>query len=126
MSRLVRAIIKRNRQPPPLNRVPTICIDEPSFGGKLNAIIAAYNAARLKQIQANLLTNASKYSAPGESIHLSIEREEEWAVIRVRDTGVGIAADMLQSIFEMFVQSEETLDRSQGGMGLGLTLSVLW
>lgn len=78
--------------------------------------------ARLLQIQENLLTNATKYTQRGGTIHLSLHEEGNEAVFRVRDNGQGVPGHMLESIFELFVQSEDTLDRSHGGMGLGLTL----
>lgn len=78
--------------------------------------------SRLLQVQQNLLTNAAKYTPPGGRIRLSVQPEDGQAVIRVRDNGRGIPSDMLDSIFELFVQSDATLDRSDGGMGLGLTL----
>lgn len=78
--------------------------------------------ARLLQIQENLLTNAAKYTPLNGKIWLSLLQEQGEAVIRVRDSGRGIPPHMLESIFELFVQSENTLDRSDGGMGLGLTL----
>ena len=58
----------------------------------------------------------------GGRISLTVEREGEQAVIRVRDSGVGIAADKLPSIFDMFVQVDTSLERSVGGLGIGLTL----
>jgi two-component system, sensor histidine kinase len=80
------------------------------------------DATRLEQIQVNLLTNASKYSPPGEQIRLRLTREGGDAVLSVRDTGLGIAPEMLDRIFDLFVQSDETIDRSAGGLGVGLTL----
>ncbi len=78
--------------------------------------------ARLEQVVTNLLTNAVKYTDPGGHIWLSAERDGGEAVIRVRDTGIGIAADMLTRVFDLFVQAERRLDRAQGGVGIGLTL----
>ncbi len=80
------------------------------------------DAARLLQIQENLLTNAAKYTPPQGKIELSLGVEAGEAVLRVRDNGKGIPRHMLDAIFDLFVQSDETLDRSDGGMGLGLTL----
>jgi len=77
---------------------------------------------RLLQIMENLLNNAAKYSPPHGRIRISLLQEDGEAVIRVRDNGRGIASDMLNTIFELFVQSDHTLDRSDGGMGLGLSL----
>ncbi|HVV49757.1 MAG TPA: chemotaxis protein CheB [Polyangia bacterium] len=78
--------------------------------------------ARLQQIQANLLSNARKYTPAGGRITFETRREGDTAVIRVKDTGVGVPKEMLDSIFELFVQSRRTLDRSAGGLGVGLTL----
>ena len=80
------------------------------------------DAVRLQQIQANLLTNAIKYSPGGERVRLEMMRQDDHASIRVLDNGDGIEADLLEHIFEMFVQADVTLDHSHGGMGVGLTL----
>ncbi|HEY2740058.1 MAG TPA: ATP-binding protein, partial [Thermoanaerobaculia bacterium] len=77
---------------------------------------------RLEQVAANLLNNAAKFTAPGGQIWLSLTTEEGEAVLCVRDTGAGIPPDLLSSIFEPFVQATRALDRSQGGLGIGLTL----
>jgi CheY-like chemotaxis protein len=77
---------------------------------------------RLAQVFANLLHNAAKYTEPGGRIGLTAEREGDEAVVRVRDTGIGIAPDVLPRIFDPFVQADHALARSQGGMGIGLTL----
>ena len=71
---------------------------------------------------ANLLNNAAKYTEEGGRIWLTVTREGAEAVLRVRDTGVGIPADMLSSVFDLFTQVDRSLDRSQGGLGIGLTL----
>jgi two-component system CheB/CheR fusion protein len=78
--------------------------------------------ARLQQIQVNLLSNAAKYTQRGGDVALAVKREGDEAVIRVRDNGPGIPKDMLDSVFDLFVQSNRTLDRAAGGLGLGLTL----
>ncbi|MDB5886887.1 MAG: domain S-box protein [Polaromonas sp.] len=80
------------------------------------------DAARLEQVLVNLLTNAAKYTLQGGRIWLSIEQERDAVVIKVRDTGIGIAPELLPHIFELFTQAERSLDRSQGGMGIGLCL----
>jgi PAS domain S-box-containing protein len=77
---------------------------------------------RLTQIVLNLLSNASKYTPPGGHITLLLERSDKQAVIRVSDDGMGIAPDLLPRMFDLFVQGERGLDRSEGGLGLGLTL----
>jgi signal transduction histidine kinase/ActR/RegA family two-component response regulator len=77
---------------------------------------------RLAQVFLNLLNNAAKYTPQGGHIWLTVERQNGEAVVRVRDTGVGIAAEMLPRIFELFTQVEGTLERSHGGLGIGLAL----
>jgi PAS domain S-box-containing protein len=78
--------------------------------------------ARLVQSVANVLTNAAKYTDPGGEIRLELRRENEQAVISVSDTGVGIAPELLPRIFDLFVQGDRSLDRSQGGLGIGLSV----
>jgi CheY-like chemotaxis protein len=77
---------------------------------------------RLAQVIANLLNNAAKYSEDGGRITLSAVAEGAALALRVRDTGLGIAPDLLPHVLEMFVQAERSLERSQGGLGVGLTL----
>jgi PAS domain S-box-containing protein len=77
---------------------------------------------RLAQIVGNLLNNACKFTDVGGRISLAVEREGEQVAIRVKDTGVGIAAEHLAGIFEMFTQVESSLERSRSGLGIGLTL----
>jgi CheY-like chemotaxis protein len=77
---------------------------------------------RLAQIVLNLLNNAAKYTPSGGRIWLSGEMEEGRAVIRVRDTGVGISPELKTRIFDLFTQGTRTLDRADGGLGIGLTL----
>jgi len=77
---------------------------------------------RLVQVLANLLNNAAKYTPQGGRISLEVVRDHGWAVIRVTDTGLGIPAEMLPTIFDMFTQVGTSLERSQGGLGIGLTL----
>jgi CheY-like chemotaxis protein/two-component sensor histidine kinase len=80
------------------------------------------DAARLEQVVVNLLTNAAKYTEIGGHIWLSVLVEEHECVLRVRDTGVGISPSLLPKIFDLFTQAERSLDRSQGGLGIGLAL----
>jgi CheY-like chemotaxis protein/anti-sigma regulatory factor (Ser/Thr protein kinase) len=78
--------------------------------------------ARIAQIITNLVVNAVKYTPQNGAIHFSIAREKNMAVIRVRDNGIGIEPHMLKSIFGLFTQVEVSLERAQGGLGLGLKL----
>jgi CheY-like chemotaxis protein/GAF domain-containing protein len=80
------------------------------------------DGTRLSQVIANLLDNAAKYSPKGASVWLDIERQGGELVVRVRDEGMGIRADMLEAIFGLFIQGERTPERAQGGLGIGLTL----
>jgi PAS domain S-box-containing protein len=77
---------------------------------------------RLEQILWNLLDNAAKYTEEGGQIRVSVERQDPDVVIRVRDTGMGIAPEDLPRIFELFAQGDRSLARSEGGLGIGLTL----
>ncbi|MGA8349182.1 MAG: response regulator, partial [Isosphaeraceae bacterium] len=77
---------------------------------------------RLAQIVANLLNNAAKYTDRGGRIALVADREGDEAVVRVRDNGIGLSAEMLPRVFDLFAQADRSLDRSQGGLGIGLTL----
>jgi len=81
------------------------------------------DATRLTQIFSNLLNNAAKYTEPGGHIWLTVELEDKHVVIRVKDNGLGISAEHLPHIFEMFSQVERSLEHSQGGLGIGLTLA---
>lgn len=77
---------------------------------------------RLSQVFTNLLTNAAKYTEPGGRIDLAAWREGAEAVVSVRDSGVGLAPEMLSRVFEMFTQVDASVTRSQGGLGIGLTI----
>jgi PAS domain S-box-containing protein len=80
------------------------------------------DAARLEQVLVNLLTNAAKYTDPNGTIWLSAEQSGAECILRVKDTGVGITPELLPCIFDLFTQAERSLDRSQGGLGIGLAL----
>jgi PAS domain S-box-containing protein len=77
---------------------------------------------RLGQILSNLLNNAAKYTDPGGHIWVTARREGDKAVVSVRDTGIGIAPEMRARIFDLFMQAEPSPDRTQGGLGIGLSL----
>ncbi len=78
--------------------------------------------SRIAQILANLLNNAAKYTEPRGRISLNAAQEGTEVVFRVRDSGIGIRKEMLASVFELFTQADRSLDRSQGGLGIGLTI----
>ena len=77
---------------------------------------------RLEQILINLLTNAARYTEAGGHIRLSARHDGEQIVFKVRDTGVGIPPERLPEMFELFVQGDRTMARSEGGLGIGLTI----
>ena len=77
---------------------------------------------RLAQVVLNLLTNAIKYTQAGGRIEVDVAREGAFAVVRVKDTGIGMSPELMPKVFDLFVQGERSLDRSEGGLGIGLTL----
>jgi CheY-like chemotaxis protein/anti-sigma regulatory factor (Ser/Thr protein kinase) len=81
------------------------------------------DATRLSQVISNLLNNAAKYTDPTGHIWLTVAQEGAEALISVRDTGIGISAEMLPRIFDMFMQADRSIDRSLGGLGVGLTVA---
>ena len=93
-----------------------------TLGVPQDPLLVNADRTRLSQVLINLLNNAAKYTPPGGVLSLSAEREEDEAVIRVCDNGVGIPADTLPKIFDMFMQVDQSLGLSQGGLGIGLAL----
>ena len=86
-------------------------------------LIVDADFVRIAQVIANLLNNAAKYTDPGGHIALSVRAEAGDAVISIRDDGVGIPAELLPRVFDMFAQVDRNLDRAQGGLGIGLALA---
>ena len=86
------------------------------------AVPMVADPTRVEQILGNLLTNAAKYTPSGGLIHLDAELEGDQVVITITDDGVGISSEMLPKIFGLFTQIDSSIDRSQGGLGIGLTL----
>lgn len=95
----------------------TLCVSAPP-----PPVVVNGDATRLAQVILNLLTNAAKYTPEGGLIDLSLSCNEGHAEIRVRDNGIGIPADALSSVFNMFSQLEPALERAKGGLGIGLAL----
>jgi PAS domain S-box-containing protein len=81
------------------------------------------DATRLEQVLGNLLSNAIKYGNPGGRIYVAAEMSQAELIVRVRDTGIGISAELLPRVFDMFVQAEPTGSRAAGGLGIGLSLA---
>ncbi|HET9490746.1 MAG TPA: GAF domain-containing protein [Methylomirabilota bacterium] len=99
------------------SRGHTIRVDLPNTPIRVEA-----DPTRIVQIIGNLLNNAAKYTPPGGSIVLTAGQEAGWVVLSVSDTGVGIPDEMLPRIFDLFAQVDPSLARSEGGLGIGLTL----
>jgi signal transduction histidine kinase/CheY-like chemotaxis protein len=98
-------------------REHVVTVDVPREG------LAVYgDATRLAQVVANLLVNAAKYTEPRGKVSIVAERDGEEAVLRIRDTGIGIPADLLPNVFELFTQDHQAIDRARGGLGLGLAI----
>lgn len=85
-------------------------------------VLVMGDPVRLQQVQANLLSNAAKYTPTGGHVHFALHCDDHHAIIRVIDDGSGIESDMLPRIFDLFVQGNQSIARSSGGLGIGLTL----
>ena len=81
------------------------------------------DATRISQVALNLINNAAKYTPAGGRISISLRSENGQAVLKVRDNGMGISAELLPNIFDLFIQGDRALDRSEGGLGIGLTIA---
>jgi PAS domain S-box-containing protein len=134
VSRITRGKILLRREPSDLstllrNAVETArpLIESGRHGLELQLLperlIVDADPVRLVQVFANLLNNAAKFTEPGGKISVSVARDGASAVVRVRDNGVGISAEMLPRVFDVFVQADEGQTRSQGGLGIGLSLA---
>jgi signal transduction histidine kinase/ActR/RegA family two-component response regulator len=134
ISRITRGIIDVRRGPVDLGTLLRAALDTTrsvieAAGHELvvsiptEPIAVEGDAVRLTQVFANLLTNAAKYTNPGGRIQVSARKVGEQAVVRVRDNGIGISPKHLDSVFEMFMQVDRSSRRSQGGLGIGLTLA---
>ena len=133
VSRITRGKVELRREPIELSKAVSraVAAITPSLDARRHrldvtlpaeAVFLNADPARLEQIFANLLQNAIKYTDPGGRIQLQAQAERDEVTIRVRDNGIGMSADLLANIFELFVQGDRSLDRSQGGLGIGLTL----
>ena len=85
-------------------------------------IVLDVDPLRMEQVLANLLSNAAKYTPPGGTISLSVEKEGSEALVRVRDNGIGIPAEMIERVFDLFAQADRLPDTVHQGLGIGLTL----
>lgn len=120
-SLVVQDLIERaleGAQPMVAERRQTVKVDAPSRPLKIDG-----DVVRLTQVIGNLLTNASKFSPDGARIDVAAAQADGKVQIRVRDEGAGIDAQILPHVFELFVQGDQSLDRAQGGLGIGLTVA---
>ena len=133
VSRITQGRIQLQRRPLALSSVVAQAIEsvEPLLREKrhtvsriadLEPLYVNGDSARLLQCVANLLTNAAKYTDPLGQICIELRGTSEAAIILVSDNGIGIAQELLPSIFDLFVQSARSLDRSEGGLGIGLSV----
>jgi signal transduction histidine kinase/DNA-binding response OmpR family regulator len=133
VARIGQGKIALQTAPVELTSLLTQCIEtqRPALGTRRQTLTQAMpatpvwiqaDAARMQQVISNLLSNANKYTPEGGSVHVAAHVEQGQAVISVRDDGIGIEADLLPRVFDLFEQGTRALDRSQGGLGVGLTL----
>jgi signal transduction histidine kinase/ActR/RegA family two-component response regulator len=99
-------------------RAQRLALLVPNTGLAVNA-----DAARLAQVFQNLLTNAAKYSEPGAALSVRASAEAEHVLVQVSDPGSGIARELIPRVFDLFVQGDRTIDRAEGGLGIGLTIA---
>jgi CheY-like chemotaxis protein len=131
LSRAMSGKILLSRRAVDLSQLVGSCLDTfratgRTAGYRLNADLASCwvdgDPTRLEQVASNLIDNALKYTPAGGTIDIRIATEGPEVVLTVRDSGVGIAPDLLPHVFDVFVQGTISLDRSQGGLGIGLSL----
>jgi signal transduction histidine kinase len=133
VSRITRGLLQLRRETVALDAVLQSAVDSQratidAAGHRLilrmpqPPILLEVDPTRLEQVVANLLDNAAKYTPRGGEIELAAERSGGEVVVRVRDNGIGIPPDLLPRVFDLFVQEHQSLARTQGGLGLGLTL----
>jgi PAS domain S-box-containing protein len=133
VSRIARGKIELSREPVEIARIVTHAAEmaSPLLEARRHRLVLRVprrglvvngDVVRLSQVVQNVLTNAAKYTEPGGHIEVSARLVDGWIELSVSDNGVGIPTEMLPIVFDMFVQNRQTKERSQGGLGLGLTL----
>lgn len=133
VSRIRLGKIRLNAEPLDLPALVAQCIETLRASGKAHGreirshtsgeeLVVLGDSVRLEQVCWNLLDNALKYSPSHTPITVTVERDHDAAVLKVEDSGVGIQADMLPNIFDLFTQVDASLSKAQGGLGLGLAL----
>jgi signal transduction histidine kinase len=93
-----------------------------SFSPEATTVQIDADPARLQQVVDNLINNATKFTPPAGRIEVLVQLEHNEVVLRIRDSGIGISPEMLPCVFDLFAQADHSLDRAQGGLGIGLTL----
>jgi signal transduction histidine kinase len=131
VSRVTIGHITLNKMPVDLRDLADQTVDSLRASGQLDhhqvsvngaSTMVEADAARMQQVLTNLIVNSVKYTDHGGKIVIEIEADETLARLKVQDDGIGISPDLLGSVFEVFVQGEQSLDRAKGGLGIGLTL----
>ena len=131
VARVTSGKIELQRGPVELHALAGRCLDALAQAGRTGRhtvvlegepVYVDGDAARLEQVLNNLVDNALKYTPGGGRVTIGTERTGETAMVRVRDTGQGIRTELLAHVFDLFVQEQQSLDRSRGGLGLGLAL----
>ncbi|HLY37657.1 MAG TPA: ATP-binding protein [Candidatus Binatia bacterium] len=133
VSRVVSGKIALQRETVDLNDLAARCVESlarrfeerghvTTFTRADGPVVTQGDAVRLEQVLINLLDNAIKYTPTGGHIDVSVERVGAEGVLRVRDNGVGMTKELVPHVFDLFAQAERSLDRAEGGLGLGLTL----
>jgi two-component system CheB/CheR fusion protein len=133
VARITNGTITLRKEQVPIDRVIAAAIEtaRPLIDARKQQLISSLpdeplwvegDPIRLSQVFSNLLNNAAKYTDEGECIWLTVNQAGQEITVSIRDNGVGIAPDMLPRVFDLFAQAARSLDRSQGGLGIGLTL----
>ncbi len=131
LSRVMSGKIHLNKHALDLSDVVKNCVetfrtagrfDQKNVSVEMEAALIHGDATRIEQIVANLIDNAIKYTPEGGRIAVEVQVIADEALLAVRDTGMGISKELLPSVFDVFVQGENTLERAKGGMGIGLSL----
>ncbi len=133
VSRITRGVITLQKEPQDISKLVSDAVESirPLIANRRHRLHTTFQSealfingdyARLSQVLANVLNNAAKYMDDGGDIWITVDKNDNEITISVRDSGIGISSDLLPRIFDMFTQAERSIDRSQGGLGIGLTV----
>src|SRR5690606_6075834 len=131
VSRITRGVITLQKEPQDISKLVSDAVEtiRPLIANRRHRLHTTFQSealfvngdyARLSQVLANVLNNAAKYMDDGGDIWVSVDKNDNEILISVRDSGIGLSSDLLPRIFDMFTQAERSIDRSQGGLGIGL------